>query len=205
MNQFELAPVCSSATSSVWMVSTLCGRFCKSFVCRSFLFYLCVFSPYLEFLSGLFFRFPFSQSKFSNCELQKLPKHDACPYKIWCEKLVENIFKEILWPSPFPNISGCRWQSWPFLRALQFCFWDEDWKTNILGWWEFQPVTIPPLAETKLRSCSGRSQQNEPWNLLCISRLVESVIFIYANPQTFSKISFSQSLAETSIEEKYGP
>ena len=66
-------------------------------------------------------------------------------------------------------------------------------------------MTIPPLAETKLRSCSGRSQQNEPWNLLCISRLVESVIFIYANPQTFSKISFSQSLAETSIEEKYGP
>ena len=82
VNQFELAPVCSSATSSVWMVSTLCGRFCKSFVCRSFLFYLCVFSPYLEFLSGLFFRFPFSQSKFSNCELQKLPKHDACPDKI---------------------------------------------------------------------------------------------------------------------------
>ena len=97
------------------------------------------------------------------------------------------------------------WQSWPFLRALQFCFWDEDLKTNISGWWEFQPVTIPPLAETKLRSCSGRSQQNEPWNLLCISRLVKSVIFIYANPQTFSKISFSQSLAETSIEEKYGP
>ena len=97
------------------------------------------------------------------------------------------------------------WKSWPFLCALQFCFWDEDLKTNISGWWEFQPVTIPPLAETKLRSCSGRSQQNEPWNLLCISRLVESVIFIYANPQTFSKISFSQSLAETSIEEKYGP
>ena len=60
------------------------------------------------------------------------------------------------------------WQSWPFLRALQFCFWDEDLKTNILGWWEFQPVTISPLAETKLRSCSGGSQQNEPWNLLCI-------------------------------------
>ena len=34
---------------------------------------------------------------------------------------------------------------------------------------------------------------------------MESVIFIYANPQTFSKFSFSQSLAETSIEEKYGP
>ena len=97
------------------------------------------------------------------------------------------------------------WQNWPILCALQLCCWVEDLKTNISGWWEFQPVTIPPLAETKLRSCSGRSQQNEPWNLLCISRLVESVIFIYANPQTFSKISFSQSLAETSIEEKYGP
>ena len=97
------------------------------------------------------------------------------------------------------------WQNWPNSCALQLCCWVEDLKTNISGWWEFQPVTIPPLAETKLRSCSGRSQQNEPWNLLCISRLVESVIFIYANPQTFSKISFSQSLAETSIEEKYGP
>ena len=97
------------------------------------------------------------------------------------------------------------WQSWSFLCALQFCFWDEDLKTNILGWWEFQPVTIPPLAETKLRSCSGRSQQNEPWNLLGISRLVGSVIFMYVNPWTFSKISFCQSLAETSVEQKYRP
>ena len=66
---------------------------------------------------------------------------------------------------------------------------------------EFQPVVISPLAETKFNSCSGRSQQNEPWNLLCISRLVESVIFINVNPCTFSKISFSQSLAETSVEQ----
>ena len=97
------------------------------------------------------------------------------------------------------------WQNGPYLCILQLCCWVEDLKINISGWWEFQPVTIPPLAETKLRSCSGRSQQNEPWNLLCISRLVKSVIFIHANLQTFSKISFSQSLAETSIEEKYGP
>ena len=70
---------------------------------------------------------------------------------------------------------------------------------------EFQPVVISPLAETKFNSCSGRSQQNEPWNLLCISRLVGSVIFMYVNPWTFSKISFCQSLAETSVEQKYRP
>ena len=66
-------------------------------------------------------------------------------------------------------------------------------------------MVISPLAETKFISCCGRSQQNEPWNLLYLSRLVDSVILIYVNPQTFSKISFSQSLAETSIEKKYGP
>ena len=66
-------------------------------------------------------------------------------------------------------------------------------------------MVISPLDETKFNSCCGRSQQNEPWNLLYLSRLVDSVILIYVYPQTFSKISFSQSLAETSIEEKYGP
>ena len=71
--------------------------------------------------------------------------------------------------------------------------------------YEFQPVVTSPLAKTKFNSCSGRSQQNEPWNLLCISRLVGSVIFMYVNPWTFSKISFCQSLAETSVEQKYRP
>ena len=66
-------------------------------------------------------------------------------------------------------------------------------------------MVTSPLAETKFNSCSGRSQQNEPWNLLCLSRLVESVIFMYVNPWTFSKISFCQSLAETSVEQKYRP
>ena len=70
---------------------------------------------------------------------------------------------------------------------------------------EFQPVVTSPLAETKFNSCSGRSHQNEPWNLLCLSRLVGSVIFMYVNPWTFSKISFCQSLAETSVEQKYRP
>ena len=135
-------------------------------------------------------------------------KNSHCPAFVKCRSLVWKSKKTLrcefrpvvispLAETKFNSCSGRQiedwswWHSWSFLCALQFCFWDEDLKTNILGWWEFQPVTIPPLAETKLRSCSGRSQQNEPWNLLCISRLVESVIFIYANPQTFSKISFS--------------
>ena len=71
--------------------------------------------------------------------------------------------------------------------------------------WEFQPVAISPLAETGSKTCTGRSHQKKPWNLSYISSRMGSKIFSHKNPGTFSKFSFSQSLAETSVEKKYGP
>ena len=109
--------------------------------------------------------------------------------------------------TPIPDsLNGCKVPQVMFHNVLgcDIAHWTLSTQKNSPSC-EFQPVVISPLAETKFNSCCGRSQQNEPWNLLYLSRLVDSVILIYVNPQTFSKISFSQSLAETSIEEKYGP